>query len=51
MPEVHRSERIRHEPERYQGFLVTNCNDVMIVYSDEPANYEEAMMNPDSENG
>ena len=48
-PELRRSERIRHEPERYQGFLVTNCNDVMIIDSDEPANYEEAMMNPDSE--
>ncbi|KAL1200820.1 Retrovirus-related Pol polyprotein from transposon TNT 1-94 [Cardamine amara subsp. amara] len=48
-PEPRRSGRIRHEPERYYGFLVNDCHDLLIIDSDEPANFEEAMLGPDSE--
>ena len=48
VPEVRRSGRIRQGPERY-GFLVTNCHDLLIIDSDEPANFTEAMVGPDSD--
>ena len=33
---VRRSSRIRHEPERYYGFLLTQTGDIMLVDNDEP---------------
>ena len=45
---VHRSNRIRHEPERYYGFLLTQYGDVMLVNDDEPLTYQDAMNSPDS---
>ena len=46
---VRRSSRIRHEPERYYGFLMTQSGDVMLVDNDEPLTYKDAMNSPDSE--
>ena len=43
-----RFDRIRQEPERY-GFLVTDNHDVLLVDQNEPATYQEAMLDPDSE--
>ena len=43
-----RSDRIRHELERY-GFLVTDNHDVLLVVQNEPTTYQEAMLDPDSE--
>ncbi|KAJ8753588.1 hypothetical protein K2173_022829 [Erythroxylum novogranatense] len=37
-----RSDRIRHEPERY-GFLVTDDDNVMLIDHNEPTTYQEAM--------
>ena len=45
---LRRSDRIRHEPERY-GFLVTDDHDVLLVDQNEPTTYQEAMSDPDSE--
>ena len=45
---LRRSDRIRHEPERY-GFLVTDNNDVLLVDQNEPTTYQEAMLDTDSE--
>ncbi|KAG7572396.1 Integrase catalytic core [Arabidopsis suecica] len=47
-PEVRRSERNRHEPDRF-GDWVTDDHDLLIIESDEPTSYEEAMMGPDSD--
>ena len=47
---LRRSDRIRHEPERY-GFLVTDDHDVLLVNQNEPTTYQEAMSDPDSEKG
>ena len=47
-PEVRRSERTRHEPVRY-GVWVTDHHDLLIIESDEPMSFEEAMMGPDSD--
>ena len=44
---LRRSDRIRHEPERY-GFLVTDNHDVLLVDKNEPTTYQEAMLDPDS---
>ena len=44
---VRRSSRIRHEPERYYGFLLTQSGDVMLV-DDEPLTYQDAMNSPES---
>ena len=45
---LHKSDRIRYEPERY-GFLVTDNNNVLLVDQNEPTTYQEAMLDPDSE--
>ena len=45
---LRRSDRIRHEPERY-GFLVTDNHDVLLVDQNEPTTYQEAMLDTDSE--
>ena len=42
-----RSDRIRHEPERY-GFLMTDNHDVLLVDQNEPTTYQEAMLDTDS---
>ena len=47
-PEVRRSEKTRHEPVRY-GVWVTDHHDLLIIKSDEPTSFEEAMMGPDSD--
>ncbi|KAL1194887.1 Retrovirus-related Pol polyprotein from transposon TNT 1-94 [Cardamine amara subsp. amara] len=47
-PEVRRSERTRHEPDRF-GVWVTDHHDIFIIENDEPMSYEEAMMGPDSD--
>lgn len=44
---VRRSDRIRHEPERY-GFLVTDNHDVLLVDQNEPTSYQEAISDLDS---
>ena len=46
---VRRSNRIRHEPERYYRFLSTQDDDVMLIENDEPLTYQYAMSSPDSE--
>ena len=46
---VRRSSRIRHEPERYYGFLLTQDGDVMLMDNDEHLTYQDAMSIPDSE--
>ena len=46
--EVRRSERTRHKPDRY-GVWVTDHHDLLIIESDEPMSFEEAMMVPDSD--
>ena len=43
-----RSDRIRQAPEKY-GFLLTYCNDIMIVDQNEPTSYQKAISSPDSE--
>ena len=45
---VRRSGRIRHEPERYYGFLLTQDGDVMLMDQDEPLTYQDSMNSPDS---
>ena len=45
---LHRYDRIRHEPERY-GFLVTDNHDVLLGDQNEPTTYQEAMLDLDSE--
>ena len=47
--DVRRSNRIRREPERYFGFLLTQTGDVMLMDDDEPLTYEDAMNSPESE--
>ena len=42
-----RSSRVRFELERY-GYLVRQTEDVLLTNEDEPANYSEAMMGPES---
>ena len=44
---MRRSERTRHEPDRYEVW-VTDHHDLLIMDSDEPTPFEEAMMGPDS---
>ena len=46
---VRRSSRIRHEPERYYRFLLTQTGDIMLVDNDEPLTYKDAMNSPNSE--
>lgn len=46
---VRRSGRIRHEPERYYGFLLVENGDMMLIDQDEPLTYQDAMNGPDSE--
>ncbi|KAK2448130.1 secreted RxLR effector protein [Trifolium repens] len=43
-----RSNRIRHEPERY-GYLITEQGDVLLMGQDEPVTYQEAITGPESE--
>ena len=43
-----RSNRTRHNPERY-GFLIIDNNDVMIMDQSESTIYQEAMDSPNSE--
>ena len=45
---VRRSSRVRHEPERYYGFLLTQTGDVMLMDNDEPLTYKDAKNTPDS---
>ena len=45
--EPHRSSRVRSTPEWYGNPVL----EVMLLDHDEPTNYEEAMMSPDSRNG
>ena len=45
---MHRSERTRHEPDRYEVW-VTDHHDLLIIESDEPTSFEEAMMGPVSD--
>ena len=45
---LRRSDRIHHEPERYE-FLVTDNHDVFLVDKNEPTTYQEAMLDLDSE--
>jgi len=47
-PEVRRSERSRHEPDRFEDW-VTDDHTLFIIESDEPTSYEEALMDPDSD--
>ena len=47
-PEVRRSERSRHEPDRF-GDWVTDDHALFLIESDEPMSYEEALMGPDSD--
>ncbi|OAP03954.1 hypothetical protein AXX17_AT3G36890 [Arabidopsis thaliana] len=47
-PEVRRSERSRHKPDRF-GDWVMDDHALFIIESDEPTSYEEAMMGPDSD--
>ena len=42
--ELHRSTRVRSAPEWYGNPVL----EVMLINHDEPTNYEEAMMSPDS---
>ena len=44
---MRRSERTRHKPDRYEVW-VTDHHDLLIIESDEPTSFEEAMMGPDS---
>ena len=46
-PPVRRSDRIRHEPERY-GLLISDGNNEYMVDLDEPTTYQEAMAGPES---
>jgi len=43
-----RSDRIRHEPDRYYGYLVTEDDDVVHI-DDEPTTYQEAMSSSESQ--
>ncbi|KAK2372365.1 secreted RxLR effector protein [Trifolium repens] len=43
-----RSNRMRHEPERY-GYLITEQGDVLLMDQDEPVTYQEAITGPESE--
>ncbi|OKX69675.1 hypothetical protein AXD71_14880, partial [Listeria monocytogenes] len=47
--DVRRSNRIRREPERYYGFLLTQTGDVMLMDDDEPLTYQDAMNSPEFE--
>ncbi|KAJ8759470.1 hypothetical protein K2173_007082 [Erythroxylum novogranatense] len=44
---LRRSNRIRHEPERY-GFLVTDDDNVMLIDHNEPTTYQKVMESPES---
>ena len=44
---MRRSESTRNEPDRYEVW-VTDHHDLLIIESDEPTSFEEAMMGPDS---
>ena len=46
-PEVRRSERTRHEPDRYEVWLMDH-HDLLIIKSDQLTSFEEAMMGPGS---
>ena len=39
---------VRHEPERYYEFLLTQDGEVMLMDQDEPLTYQDAMNSPDS---
>ncbi|KAK2382604.1 secreted RxLR effector protein [Trifolium repens] len=43
-----RSNRIRHQPERY-GYLITEQGDVLLMDQDEPVTYQEAISGAESE--
>jgi hypothetical protein len=43
-----RSNRIRHQPERY-GYLITEQGDVLLMDQDEPVTYQEAITGAESE--
>ena len=45
---MRRSERTRHKPDRYEVW-VTDHHDLLIIESDEPTSFEEAMMGPGSD--
>ena len=45
----HGSGNTRHEPVRYYGFLMTQCEKLLLVEDGEPPSYLDAMSNPDSE--
>ena len=47
--EPRRSGRTRHEPERYYGFLLTQCIDLLLVEDGEPLSFHDPMTGPDSE--
>ena len=47
--EPRRSGRVRHGPERYYGFLLTQCVDVLLVEDGEPITFQEATTGPDSQ--
>ena len=46
-PEVRRSKRSHHEPDRFGDWMMDD-HDLFIIESDEPTSYEEALMGPDS---
>lgn len=43
-----RSQRYRSQPERYLGILTNESYDVLLLESDEPATYKQAMTSPSS---
>ena len=45
---MRRSKRTHHEPDRYEVW-VTDHHDLLIIESDEPTSFGEAMMGPDSD--
>lgn len=47
-PEVRRSERSRHEPDRFRDWVMDD-HALFMIESDEPTSYEEALMGPDSD--
>ena len=44
-----RSRRIKHGPERYYGFLMTRCIDVLLVEDSELISFQDSTMGPDSQ--
>ena len=44
-----RSGRTWHEPVRYYCFLMTQCEELLLVEDGEPPSYLDAMSSPDSE--